>query len=164
MKNFICLAIAMMLLAGCASSKKAVETQGAEYTAEEVELVGYGRGESVDWNTARGIAMTEALGDLSKKMKAAVRTASSNYQKQTGTMNKTLYEAITDVVSENRLVGVAFKGDKKETSRSGGKYEFRVEARVNTTILRKSVDAILDELDATDEERNEFRRQMFGDC
>ena len=28
MKNFICLAIAMMLLAGCASSKKAVETQG----------------------------------------------------------------------------------------------------------------------------------------
>ena len=108
--------------------------------------------------------MTEALGDLSKKMKAAVRTASSNYQKQTGTTNKTLYEAITDVVSENRLVGVAFKGDKKETSRSGGKYEFRVEARVNATILRKSVDAILDELDATDEERNEFRRQMFGDC
>ena len=163
MKNFIYLAIAMMLLAGCASSKKAAETQGVDYTAEEVELVGYGRGESVDWNTARGIAITEALGDLSRKMKAAVRTASSNYQKQTGTANKTLYEAITDVVSENRLMGVTFKGDKREVDRRGGKFEFRVEARVNTTILRKNVDTILDELDATDEERNEFRRQMFGD-
>ena len=163
MKRLVFLAVAMMMLAGCASTKKAVETQGAEYTAEEVELVGYGRGESVDWNTARGIAVTNALGDLSMKMKNAVRTASSNYQKQSGTFNKTLYEAITDVVSENRLQGVAFKGDKKEVSRKNGKYEFRVEARVNHTILRRNIEGVLDELDATEAEREEFRREMFGE-
>lgn len=165
MKRLVYLAIAIVMLAGCASSKKAVEaqTQGAEYTAEEVELVGYGRGESVDWNTARGIAVTNALGDLSMKMKAAVRTASSNYQKQSGTFNKTLYEAITDVVSENHLQGVIFKGDRKEVSKSGGKFEFRVEARVNHTILRRNIEGILDELDATDAERDAFRREMFGE-
>ena len=165
MKRLVYLAIAIVMLAGCASSKKAVEaqTQGAEYTAEEVELVGYGRGESVDWNTARGIAVTNALGDLSMKMKAAVRTASSNYQKQSGTFNKTLYEAITDVVSENHLQGVIFKGDRKEVSKNGGKFEFRVEARVNHTILRRNIEGILDELDATDAERDAFRREMFGE-
>ena len=163
MKRFVYLAIAMMLFVGCATQKKAVETQGAEYTAEEVELVGYGRGVSVDWNTARGIAQTEALRDLSTKMMSAVRTASSNYQKQSGTYNKTLYEAITDVVSENHLQCVTFKGDKKEVSNRGGKFEFRVEARVNHMLLRKNVDTVLDELDATDAERDEFRRQMFGE-
>lgn len=163
MKRLFYVAVAMMMLASCASSKKAVETQGAEYTAEEVELVGYGRGESADWNTARGIAVTNSLGDLSMKMKAAVRTASSNYQKQSGTFNKTLYEAITDVVSTNNLQGVVFKGDKKEVSRRNGKYEFRVEARVNHTILRKNIENVLDELDATDAERDEFRREMFGE-
>jgi hypothetical protein len=163
MKRFVYLAIAMMLFVGCATQKKAVETQGAEYTAEEVELVGYGRGVSVDWNTARGIATTNALGDLSQKMEAKVRTASSNYQKQSGTYNKTLYEAITDVVSQNNLKGVTYKGDKKEVSSRGGKFEFRVEARVNYTLLRKNVESVLDELDATDAERDEFRRQMFGE-
>lgn len=163
MKKFFYMALAVMMLAGCASSKKAVETQGAEYTAEEVELVGYGRGVSTDWNTARGIAITNSLGDLSMKMKAAVRTASSNYQKQTGNFNKTLYEALTDVVSENHLEGVVFKGDRKEVSNHGGKFEFRVEARVNHTILRRNIEGVLDELDATDAERDAFRREMFGD-
>ena len=161
MKKFVLMAIAMMLLVGCATQKKAVE--GAEYTAEEVELVGYGRGVSTDWNTARGIATTNALGDLSQKMEAKVRTASSNYQKQSGTFNKTLYEAITDVVSQNNLRGVTYKGDKKEVSSRGGKFEFRVEARVNYTLLRKNVESVLDELDATDAERDEFRREMFGE-
>ena len=165
MKRFVYLAIAILMLAGCASSKKAVEsqTQGVEYTAEEVELVGYGRGVSADWNTARGIAITNSLGDLSTKMKAAVRTASSNYQKQTGNYNKTLYEAITDVVSENHLQGVVFKGDRKEVSNRGGQFEFRVEARVNTTILKRNVESIFDELDATEAERDAFRREMFGE-
>ena len=161
MKKFVLMAIAMMLLVGCATQKKAVE--GVEYTAEEVELVGYGRGVSTDWNTARGIATTNALGDLSQKMEAKVRTASSNYQKQSGTFNKTLYEAITDVVSQNNLRGVTYKGDKKEVSSRGGKFEFRVEARVNYTLLRKNVESVLDELDATDAERDEFRREMFGE-
>lgn len=163
MKKFVYLAMAMMLFVGCATQKKAVETQGAEYTAEEVELVGYGRGVSVDWNTARGIATTNALGDLSQKMEAKVRTASTNYQKQSGSYNKALYEAITDVVSQNNLRGVTYKGDKKEVSNRGGKFEFRVEARVNHVQLRKNIDAVLDELDATDEERDAFRREMFGD-
>ena len=166
MKRFVYLAIAVLMLAGCASSKKAVDTQttqGVEYSAEEVELVGYGRGVSVDWNTARGIAITNSLGDLSMKMKSAVRTASSNYQKQTGTFNKTLYEAITDVVSENHLQGVVFKGDRKEVSNRGGQFEFRVEARVNTTILKKNIESILDEFDATEAERDAFRREMFGE-
>ena len=72
-------------------------------------------------------------------------------------------EAITDVVSQNNLKGVTYKGDKKEVSSRGGKFEFRVEARVNYTLLRKNVESVLDELDATDAERDEFRRQMFGE-
>lgn len=163
MKRLIYLAIAVSLLAGCASSKKAAETQGMEYTAEEVELVGYGRGVSTDWNTARGIAVTNALGDLSTKMTNSVRTASSNYQKQSGTFNKTLYEALTEVVSANNLEGVVYKGDKREVSHRGGAFEFRVEARINHTILKKNIENVLDELDATDEERDAFRREMFGD-
>ena len=107
--------------------------------------------------------MTDALGDLSVKMKASVRTASSNYQKQSGTYNKTLFEAITDVVSENRLEGVVYKGDRRPDQYTKGNYVFRVEARVNHTILRKNVESVLDELDATDEERDAFRREMFGD-
>ena len=155
--------MAMMLFVGCATQKKAVETQGAEYTAEEVELVGYGVGKSADESLARKIAMTDALGDLSTKMKAAVRTASSNYQKQSGTYNKTLFEAITDVVSENQLQGVIYSGDRRPAQYVKGQYVFRIEARVNHTVLKKNVDTVLDELDATDEERDAFRREMFGD-
>lgn len=163
MKRFVYLAIAMMLFVGCATQKKAVETKGAKYTAEEVELVGYGVGKSADESTARRMAMTDALGDLSAKMKAAVRTASSNYQKQSGTYNKTLFEAITDVVSENHLHGVIYKGDRRPDQYTRGQYVFRVEARINHTILRKNVEGVLDELNATDAERDEFRRQMFGE-
>ena len=76
MKKFAFVAIAMLLIAGCGTSKKAVETQGAEYTAEEVELVGYGRGVSPDWNTARGIAINAALGDLSQRMEAMLPLSS----------------------------------------------------------------------------------------
>jgi hypothetical protein len=162
MKRLIYLAIAVMVFASCATSKNVAQTQGVEYSAEDVEVVGYGRGVSVDWNTARGIAITNALGDLSTKMKAAVRTASSNYQKQSGTYNKTLFEAVTDVVSENHLEGVVYKGDKRERSCRGGQFEFRVEARIDHTILKKNIESILDELDATDEERDAFRREMFG--
>ena len=163
MKKFVFVAIAMLLIAGCGTSKKAVETQGAEYTAEEVELVGYGRGVSPDWNTARGIAINAALGDLSQRMEAKVRTASSNYQRQTGNTNKALFEAITDVVSQSTVRGVTYKGDKKESSFRNGKFEFRVEARVNHTILRRNVEGVLDELDATEAERDAFRREMFGE-
>jgi hypothetical protein len=164
MKRFVYLAItAMMLFVGCSTQKKAVETQGVEYTAEEVELVGYGVGKSADESTARRMAMTDALGDLSMKMKAAVRTANSNYQKQSGTYNKALFEAITDVVSENHLQGVLYKGDRKPDQYTRGQYVFRVEARVNHTILRRNVDSVLDELDATDAERDAFRREMFGE-
>ena len=163
MKKFAFVAIAMLLIAGCGTSKKAVETQGAEYTAEEVELVGYGRGVSPDWNTARGIAINAALGDLSQRMEAKVRTASSNYQRQTGNTNKALIEAITDVVSQSTVRGVTYKGDKKESSFRNGKFEFRVEARVNHTILRSNVEGVLDELDATEAERDAFRREMFGE-
>ena len=163
MKKFAFVAIAMLLIAGCGTSKKAVETQGAEYTAEEVELVGYGRGVSPDWNTARGIAINAALGDLSQRMEAKVRTASSNYQRQTGNTNKALFEAITDVVSQSTVRGVTYKGDKKESSFRNGKFKFRVEARVNHTILRRNVEGVLDELDATEAERDAFRREMFGE-
>lgn len=163
MKRFVYLAMAMMLFVGCATQNKAAKTQGAEYTAEEVELVGYGVGKSSDESTARRIAMTDALGDLSAKLKATVRTANSNYQKQSGTYNKTLFEAVTDVVSENHLQGVIYKGDRKPDQRVRGQYIFRVEARVNHTILKKNINGVLDELDATDAERDAFRREMFGE-
>ena len=161
-KSFFTLFLCLFLTC-CASSKKAAVTQVMEYTAEEVEFYGYGVGTSTDENTARGIAMTAALGDLSTKLQAEVRTASSNYQKQTGSFNKTLFESLTEVVSQNRLQGVTYKGDKKPASHKGGKYEYRIEAHVNQTILKKTVEAIFDELDATQEERNAFRKEMFGD-
>jgi len=150
------------LISACSASNKATKMQGTEYTAEKVELYGYGVGTSTDENTARGMAMTAALGDLSTKLQAEVRTASSNYQKQSGTFNKTLYESLTEVVSQNRLQGVTYKGDKKPASRKGGKYEYRIEARINQTLLKKNVEAIFDELDATAEERDAFRKEMFG--
>ena len=150
------------LISACIASNKATKMQGTEYTAEEVELYGYGVGTSTDENTARGMAMTAALGDLSTKLQAEVRTASSNYQKQSGTFNKTLYESLTEVVSQNRLQGVTYKGDKKPASRKGGKYEYRIEARINQTLLKKNVEAIFDELDATAEERDVFRKEMLG--
>jgi len=150
------------LISACSASNKATKMQGTDYTAEEVELYGYGVGTSTDENTARGMAMTAALGDLSTKLQAEVRTASSNYQKQSGTFNKTLYESLTEVVSQNWLQGVTYKGDKKPASRKGGKYEYRIEARINQTLLKKNVEAIFDELDATAEERDAFRKEMFG--
>ena len=152
-----------LLLVACGTNKKLSTASGLEYTAEEVELYGYGVGASSDENTARGMAMTAALGDLSTKLQSEVRTASSNYQKQTGTFNKTLFESLTEVVSRNRLQGVTYKGDKKPASRKGGKYEYRIEARVNQTLLKKNVEAVFDELDATADERDAFRKEMFGD-
>lgn len=161
--NSLFVVIIALLLPACSSSKKATTSQVVEYSAEEIKLYGYGVGTSTDENTARGIAMTAALGDLSTKLQAEVRTASSNYQKQTGSFNKTLFESLTEVVSQNRLQGVTYKGDKKPASHKGGKYEYRIEAHVNQTILKKTVEAIFDELDATQEERNAFRKEMFGD-
>ncbi len=163
--RFIKLGIALFLfvtICSCGQYKKMASRQGTDYTAEEDELYGYGVGTSTDENTARGMAMTAALGDLSTKLQAEVRTASSNYQKQSGTFNKTLYESLTEVVSQNRLQGVTYKGDKKPASRKGGKYEYRIEARINQTLLKKNVEAIFDELDATAEERDAFRKEMFG--
>lgn len=160
MRKLICLAICLVMLAGCASSKKTTKT--SEYTAEKVELYGYGVGKSVDENTARGLAITAALGDLSVKMDAKVRTASSNYQKQTGEFNKTLYEALAEVVSTNHLQGVYFKGDRIPVS-SGREYVFRVEARLDHTIFKKNVESILDDLSATESEREAFKREMFGE-
>lgn len=160
MKKLVYFALIITMFASCATSKNVVN--GTDYTAEEVELVGYGVGKSSDESTARRMAMTDALGDLSAKMKAAVRTANSNYQKQSGTYNKTLFEAITDVVSNNYIEGVVYKGDRRPEQYVSGQYVFRVEARVNHTILKKNIESVLDELDATDEERDAFRREMFG--
>ena len=156
MRKFFCLAIAIMLIASCGTSKETAKTQGMDYTAEEVELYGYGVGKSADENTARGIAMTVALGDLSQKIEANVRTASSNYAKQTGTTNKTLF------YSNNLLQGVVYKGDRIPERYTKGQYVYRVEARINHTIFKKNVENVLDELDATKEERDAFRREMFG--
>lgn len=153
----------MVLFAECSTQKKVADVNGVEYTAEEVELVGYGVGRSADESTARKMAMTDALGDLSVKMKSAVRTASSNYQKQSGTYNKTLFEAVTDVVSENHIQGVVYNGDRKPDEYRKGQYVFRVEARVNHTVLKRNIESVLDELDATDAERAAFRREMFGE-
>ena len=114
-------------------------------------------------HTARGIAMTTALGDLSTKLQAEVRTASSNYLKQTGTANKALFESLTESVSQNRLQGVTYKGDKSAHSYKNGRYTYRIEARLSQTIFRQNVERILDETDATADERAAFKREMFGE-
>ena len=163
MKHLFYISICILLLAGCAGTKKASKAPVADYTAEEVELYGYGVGKSTDENTARGMAMTVSLGDLSVKLQAKVRTAASNYQKQSGDFNKTLYESLSEVVSENRLQGVAFSGDKAPASRKNGVYEYRVTARINQVILRETVGGILDRYSSVEEERDAFRREMFGD-
>ena len=154
-------AIVAMWINSCGTSKKAVTNQ--EYTVEEVELYGYGVGESTNENTARGIAMTAALGDLSIKLGSNVNAARSNYEKQNGNYNKALYESLVDVVSSNRLTGITYKGDRKPDSVRRGVYTYRIEAHVNQVLLRKNVEAILDEMDATAEERNAYRREMFGE-
>ena len=118
---------------------------------------------SADENTARGMAMTLSLGDLSVKLQAKVRTAASNYQKQSGDFNKTLYESLTEVVSENRLQGVAFTGDRNPASCKNGQYEYRVTARINQVILKETVGSILDRYSSVEEERDAFRKEMFGE-
>lgn len=163
MRQFIFTAICIALLAGCAGAKKASKAPAADYTAEEVELYGYGVGKSSDENTARGMAMTLSLGDLSVKLQAKVRTAASNYQKQSGDFNKTLYESLTEVVSENRLQGVAFTGDRNPASCKNGLYEYRVTARINQVILKETVGSILDRYSSVEEERDAFRKEMFGE-
>ena len=109
------------------------------------------------------MAMTVPLGDLSVKLQAKVRTAASNYQKQSGDFNKTLYESLSEVVSENRLQGVAFSGDKAPASCKHGVYEYRVTARINQVILRETVGGILDRYSSVEEERDAFKREMFGE-
>jgi hypothetical protein len=126
-------------------------------------FTGYGVGVSADENTARGIAMTAALGDLSTKLQAEVRTASSNYQRQTGNANSTLFESLTESVSRNRLQGVAYKGDRSAQSYRNGRYTYRIEARLSQTVFRQNVERILDEMDATADERAAFKREMFGE-
>jgi hypothetical protein len=155
--------ILLMTANGCGSSKNGLAQQEPEYTVERAELTGYGVGVSADENTARGMAMTAALGDLSTKLQAEVRTASSNYQKQTGTANKTLFESLTESVSQNRLHGVTYKGDKSAHSYKNGRYTYRIEARLNQTIFRQNVERILDEMNATADERAAFKKEMFGD-
>ncbi|MBP5458346.1 MAG: hypothetical protein J6Y37_17790 [Paludibacteraceae bacterium] len=164
MKKFITLFAIVAMLAminSCGTSKKAVASQ--DYTVEEVELYGYGVGQSTNENTARGIAMTAALGDLSIKLESTVNAVRSNYEKQNGEYNKALYESLVDVVSSNRLTGITYKGDRKPASRRGGEFEYRIEAHVSQVLLRKNVDAILDQMDASAEERNAYRREMFGE-
>lgn len=163
MKKFVYLAIATMLFAGCATQKKVTETNGMDYTAEEIELVGYGRGVSTDWNTARSMAKTAAIGELSMQLESRVRTASSNYMKKRENFEKVIYESITEVVSQNNLRGVTFSFSGDSPKYNKREYVVVAEARLNQTIFRKTTDAILDELDATDEERDAFRREMFGE-
>ena len=155
--------ILLMAASGCGSSKKGLAQQEPEFTVEQVDLTGYGVGVSADENTARGIAMTTALGDLSTKLQAEVRTASSNYLKQTGTANKALFESLTEFISQNRLQGVTYKGDKSAHSFKNGRYTYRIEARLSQTIFRQNVERILDETDATADERAAFKREMFGE-
>ena len=164
MKKFITLfaiVAAFAMINSCGSSKKAVAAQ--DYTVEEVEVYGYGIGKSEDENTARNTAITVALGELSTKLQANVRTASSNYQKQNGSQNKTLFESLTEVVSQNRLQGVKFEGDRKPASHIGKIYEYRVTARVDQVLLRKSIETALNELDVTEEDRAAFKAEMFGE-
>ena len=163
MKRLIFGLVMVLMLAGCANSKKAAnKTQGMEYVAEEVELVGYGYGESTDWGIARGKAMDMALGDLSRKMDAKVRTASSTYQKELGEITKVLYESLTEVISENHLQGVQYKGDRNPVRMRGNKFVFNVEARINHTLFRETAESVLNRLDVTENERDAFRRTMFG--
>ena len=74
MKKLVYLAMAVVMFASCAASKNA--TKGAEYTAEEVELVGYGVGKSSDESTARRMAMTDALGGRPQRQDESGRTNS----------------------------------------------------------------------------------------
>lgn len=164
MKKIIYLAVALVVVAGCSAQKQVANTpqESEKYTVEEVTLQGIGTGESTDENIARGIAKNVALGDLSVKLEARVRTASSNYQKQVGETSKVLYESLVEVVSKNNLQDVVYTGDITPVNVRNGKYKYQVTATVNQTRLMEKMDQVLERLDATDEERDAFREEMFG--
>ncbi len=152
----------MVIAVSCGTSKNTPVSRSVDYTPEEVQIVGYGHGESPDFSTARGIAMTEALGDLSRRLDVMVRTADSNYKNQKDESYKAMFESIVEAVSENRLYNVTYKGDKKPSGSKRNQYVFDVEAKVDMTVFKKNIEAIFDEFEATADERDAFRREMFG--
>ena len=66
------------------------------------------------------------------------------------------------MISENHLQGVQYKGDRNPVRMRGNKYVFNVEARINHTLFRETAESVLNRLDVTENERDAFRRTMFG--
>ncbi len=153
-------AIAAIMFNSCGSSKKTVET--TQDYVEEIEVYGFGIGKDKDEAFAREQAKTMALAELCTKLQANVKTASSNYMRKYGDKSEVLFESLSEVVSENRLVDVKYKGAEKWASRAGGVYEYRIKAYAKAT-LKKEVDSILNIFDVAVEDREEFRREMFGE-
>jgi hypothetical protein len=154
-------AVILIGLTGLVSSCAVSRGQGDD--TKEVTLYGLGTGKSIDENTAREIAIDVALGSLSKKYESKVKSASSNYTRQSGNKNTTLYESLIDIYTNNILRGVEYKGDRRPVRRNmRGEYIYRVEARVNQTVLKRSVDTVLDNYEMTREQRQAFREEMMG--
>ena len=154
-------AVILIGLTGLVSSCAVSRGQGDD--TKEVTLYGLGTGKSIDENTARGMAKTAALGDLSQAIRVKVKSASSNYTRQNGGKNTALYESLVDAFTDNILQGVEYRGDRRPVRRNmRGEYIYRVEARVNQTVLKRSVDTVLDNYEMTREQRQAFREEMMG--
>ena len=166
MKRFVYLAFAaMMLFVGCATQKKAVETEIPEqeetYPVEIVEkvLTATGKGENKDWNTAKAMARINVQGELSEQFKTAVQTFASSHAVVSNVTDKTNFERLIDTYSRNVLQNVeyVYTGDNPMVAKK--KYTILCTGTMNTTVVKKTIEGILNDYPA--EERASYRQEMY---
>ena len=162
MKRFVYLAFAaMMLFVGCATQKKAVETQDAPIEVEEKALQGRGTGRGSTWDIANAKAQTNALGDLAKAFKVKVQTMSSNHVISNGDKDRTDFENLTETFAKVDMNGVDFTYDRRSDKYYDKKKDYYVvvTATFNARFIKRTIDGMLEGYPA--ESRTAFRNEMY---
>lgn len=162
MRHFVYLAIAMLLLVGCAASKNVTEnTQDYPIQIEEKTLQGMGTGKGSTWDIANKKAKTNALGDLAEAFKVKVQTMSSNHVITNGDKDRTDFETLTETFSKVDMNGVDFTYDRNSDKPYDNKknYYVVVTATFNTRFVKKTIDGLLEGYPA--ESRTAFREEMY---
>lgn len=155
--------MAMLLIAGCGTSKKVTETKSQEspIEIEEKALQGHGTGRGSTWDIANSKAQTNALGELAKAFKVKVQTMSSNHVVSNGDKDKADFETLTETFSKVDLNGVDFTYDRGSDKRSDKKRDYYVvvTATFNARFVKKTIDGLLEGYPA--ESRTSFRTEMY---
>lgn len=161
MKKFAFVAIAMLLIAGCGTSKKAVETKSQDSPIEVIEKVlsATGKGESKDWNTAKAMARINAQGELSEQFKTTVQSFASSHATVTNSSDRTDFERLIDTYSKNILEGVeyAYKGDGPTANKKV--YTVVCTGTMNMKVVKRTIEGLLNNYPA--ESRAAFRSEMY---